>query len=70
MATIYTTKQFETVDLVCMAHYGRTADVTEAVLDANPGLSAFGPILPMGTKVTLPEIKRRTATAALVSLYN
>ena len=31
-----------TVDLVGHIHCGRTADVTEAVYDANPGLAALG----------------------------
>ncbi|SEJ71596.1 P2-like prophage tail protein X, partial [Azotobacter beijerinckii] len=36
-------------------HYGRTAGVVEAVLEANPGLADLGPILPHGQRVTLPE---------------
>ncbi|MCO5153396.1 MULTISPECIES: tail protein X [unclassified Shinella] len=70
MATIYVTKQGETVDLACLAHYGRTAEVTEAVLDANPGLAGLGPILPMGTRITMPDISRRATARPLVSLWN
>ncbi len=47
--------QGDTVDRVCQRVYGRTAGVTEQVLVANPGLADLGPILPMGTLITLPE---------------
>lgn len=48
--------QGDTVDLICWRHYGRTAGVTEAVLEANPGLADHVPFLPMGLEVTLPEL--------------
>ena len=70
MTTIYTTRQGETVDLACKAFYGRTADVTEAVLNANPGLAELGPILPMGTKITMPVIDTRPKARPLVKLYD
>lgn len=70
MATIYVTKQGETVDLACLSHYGRTVEVTEAVLNANPGLAELGPILPMGTRITMPDIARRAAARALANLWN
>jgi len=47
--------QGDTVDQICQRVYGRTAGVTEQVLIANPGLADLGPILPMGTLITLPE---------------
>lgn len=70
MATTYTTKQNEMVDMICHRHYGRTRDVTEAVLDANPGLAALGPILPFATRVTLPVIAEQTKRKPLVGLYD
>lgn len=48
--------QGDTVDLICHRHYGRTAGVTEAVLEANPRLADLGPILPLGTEVLLPDV--------------
>lgn len=45
--------QGETVDLICRRAYGDTA-MTAAVLSANPGLAALGPILPPGTAINLP----------------
>ena len=52
----------ETVDAVCWRVLGRTAAVTEQTLDANPGLAAYGPELPGGTRIALPE-PREAASA-------
>lgn len=70
MATIYTTKQGEMVDAICQRHYGRTKDVTEAVLATNPGLAAMGPVLPFATRVTLPDVTEQTKRKPLVGLYD
>lgn len=53
--TIATALAGETVDAICWRVLGRTQGVTEQVLALNPGISALGPKLPAGTKVTLPE---------------
>lgn len=70
MATIYTTRQGETVDLACWCVYGRTAEVTEVVLAANPGLSDKGLILPLGTVISMPDIAKPTTQRPLVSLWD
>ncbi|QRQ88517.1 tail protein X [Cupriavidus oxalaticus] len=49
------TVQGDTVDSVCQRIYGRTAGVTEAVFEANPGLADLGPVLPHGTVIDLPD---------------
>lgn len=69
MAGTRISKQGETVDLVCFSWYGRTRDVTEAVLSANPGLAARGAILPPGTKITMPDITSPTAGRSLIDLW-
>lgn len=51
----------ETVDEICWRALGRTRDVTEQVLELNPGLAALGPHLPAGTQVELPEPARAAA---------
>lgn len=53
-----------TVDLLCHEYYGATAGHTERVLDQNPGLAALGPVLPPGTRVTMPERASVEAPAA------
>lgn len=68
MPKTYVTKQGDMVDLVCKRHYGRTAQVTEAVLDTNPGLAALGPVLPFATRITLPDIAQTNLAPKLVSL--
>uniref|UniRef100_UPI000D1C1946 tail protein X n=1 Tax=Metapseudomonas otitidis TaxID=319939 RepID=UPI000D1C1946 len=45
--------QGDTVDAICWRVYGRTAGLTEAVLEANPGLADLGPVIPQGHRVTL-----------------
>lgn len=60
--------QGETVDLICHRVYGDTA-MTAAVLDANPGLGALGPILPAGTLVLLPP-KQAPAPARRINLWD
>lgn len=50
------TQQGDTLDILCLRYYGRTQDVVETVLAANPGLAEHGPILPYGTRVNLPEV--------------
>ena len=52
--------QGETLDALCQRVLGRTDSVTEAALAANPGLAEFGPVVPQGYPVSLPD----TAQAA------
>lgn len=47
--------QGDSIDLICFRYYGRTAGVTEQVIEANPALVNIGPILPIGTEIELPE---------------
>ena len=54
MSDILYARQHETVDAICWRHYGRTASVTEALLNANPGLADLGPHLPQGQRIVLP----------------
>jgi phage tail protein X len=51
----YITKDGDMVDRICFRMYGRTADVTEAVLAANPGLAERGPVLDAGVAIILPD---------------
>ena len=70
MSNVYETKQGETVDLACSRHYGRTMGVTEAVLEANTGLAALGPVLPLGTRIVMPLAPAPAAKRPLVNLWN
>ncbi|WP_460115370.1 tail protein X [Pseudomonas sp. H2_D02] len=62
--------QNDTVDALCWHHYGRTAGVTEAVLEANPGLADYGPILPQGLAVRMPEAQTAAPQRQMVNLWD
>lgn len=62
--------QGDTLDRLCYRVYGRTADVTEQVLQANPGLADLGPVLPSATLVTLPDIATQSPSNATVQLWD
>ncbi len=51
----------DTIDEICHRHYGTTADVTEAVITANPHLLNHPPRLPAGLPITLPLIETEPA---------
>ncbi|MGY5801844.1 tail protein X [Rhizobium sp. LEGMi12c] len=70
MATIYKTRQGETIDLACLSHYGRTSGVVEAVLSANPGLAGLGPTLPLGTHIFMPDMPSASVERRLISLWD
>lgn len=70
MAEQRRTQQHDTVDALCWRHYGRTAGVVEAVLDANPGLADHGVVLPPGLLVTLPELQTAAPERPMVNLWD
>ncbi|MFP7634279.1 tail protein X [Pseudomonas veronii] len=70
MPTAVRTNQNDTVDALCWRFYGRTAGVTEAVLEANPGLADHGPILPQGLVVNMPEAQTTAPQRQMVQLWN
>ncbi|HDS0959732.1 tail protein X [Pseudomonas asiatica] len=69
MAAQLRTQQNDTVDALCWRHYGRTAGVVEAVLDANPGLADRGAVLQAGVLVNLPEIQTSAPERQMVNLW-
>ena len=65
------TRDGDTVDRLAIAAYGRTDGTTEALLAANPGLSALGAVLPAGITVTLPVVAATTrSTQTAVRLWD
>lgn len=50
----YVTKQGDSVDLIAFERFGTSSGTTERILDANPGLADYGPILPMGLVIKIP----------------
>jgi phage tail protein X len=62
--------QGDTIDLICWRYYGRTAGVTETVLEHNPALAEQGPILTLGTEVVLPDIPTQQQTTKTINLWD
>lgn len=63
------TQQDDTIDRLCQRLYGRTAGITEAVLDANPHLRQHPCILPAGLDVALPAIAPQPV-ASILNLWD
>lgn len=61
--------QSDTLDALCARYYGRTEGVVETVLQANPGLSELGVILPYGTAIDLPDVET-SPTAETLNLWD
>lgn len=56
MALEYRTRAGDTVDLIVWRQYGSTAGgIVERALAANPGLAGYGPTLPGGLLILLPD---------------
>lgn len=53
----------DSVDLIAYRRYG-SHGMEQAILEANPGLAALGPIIPLGTRIALPiaNIKDRASS--------
>lgn len=64
------TREGDVVDQLALAVYGRTAGATEAILHANPGLAAIGPVLPQGVTVILPELAAAERVTTVVRLWD
>ncbi len=62
----YVTRDGDTVDEIAWKVYGSTSNhEVEVMLTANHGLAAYGPILPAGLTITLPEITASTQSKGL-----
>ncbi|MCO8066817.1 tail protein X [Acinetobacter schindleri] len=70
MAKTINALQNDTVDAICWREYGRSSGVVEKVLEANPGIAAYGPILPMGTEVILPDLETPQQIKQTIQLWD
>lgn len=61
-------QQGDTIDAICYRYYGYTAGAVEKVYNVNRGLCNLGPVLPIGTRVVMPEINQQT-TANTIKLW-
>ncbi|MYM70525.1 phage tail protein [Pseudoduganella sp. FT55W] len=65
-----TTQQGDTVDLLCWRHRKQTAGIVEATLELNPGLADYGPVLPHGLVVELPDPQTAKPKTNLINLWD
>lgn len=70
MAKTINAYQNDTVDAICWREYGRSSGVVEKVLEANPDIAAYGPFLPMGTEVFLPDLETPQQIKQTIQLWD
>lgn len=75
--TVKVIREHTTVELLLWRHgkrRGATSERLSETLALNPGLAALGPILPLGTLVTIPDLppvtERQRVAAPAVSLFD
>ncbi|WP_245556390.1 tail protein X [Algicola sagamiensis] len=66
----YTTKAGERLDTICFEVYGSSHKTVEQVLAVNAGLAQYGPILPAGVTLELPELSKPHQVENLISLWS
>jgi phage tail protein X len=52
----YRTKTGDMLDAICHKIYAGQVGATELVLEANAGLADYGPVLPSGLVIELPDL--------------
>lgn len=63
-------QQGDTVDRLVNRHLGQTSGLVEQTLLLNPSLANYGPILPVGLLVTLPDNTKQAQAAQPVQLWD
>lgn len=58
-------RQGDTLDRLVWERYGQRAGALEATLQANRGIADVGAVLPVGTRVSLPEIAPEPASTTV-----
>jgi phage tail protein X len=54
--TQYRTKTGDMIDAICHRYYGSQSGAVERVYEANRSLADYGPVLPSGLVIELPEM--------------
>ncbi|MDO5705475.1 MAG: tail protein X [Paracoccus sp. (in: a-proteobacteria)] len=68
MTGVWITRDGDVLDLICREKLGSEAHVP-AVLAANPGLAARGPIYPAGVRIILPDTPVETRARGDIRLW-
>lgn len=67
---VYITIDGDMIDAVAHGYYGRHGKNTEALLEANPELLPFLPVLPAGLRVRLPVISQSEQAKPFKTLWD
>lgn len=71
MAQTYSSRDGDVVDQIAWRQYGAVdADILRLVLAANPGIADYGPMLPAGVAVVLPDIPEPATVREGVALWD
>lgn len=66
MSQTYRTSDGDTADYIAWKCYGtQDGKVVEQMIDANPGLADYGPTLPAGLLLTIPDIAPEAGETAV-----
>lgn len=66
----YLTSQGDMLDEICWRYYGQQSGAIEAVLEANPGLSDLGEVLPVNVSIILPDLVEAEADEQPIRLWD
>ena len=69
-ADVIHAQQGDTLDELAWRERGLGPADLGALLDANPGAGALGPILPIGTAIVVPATPPAAPTRAVVNLWD
>jgi phage tail protein X len=64
------TNEDDMVDQIAYVAYGYRPGAVEAVFEANPGLCEYGPLLPAGLIIVLPDLPADTGQASPLRLWD
>ena len=68
--TAYYTKDGDVLDDICHRFYGRTSDVVEIIIEANPILLNHELSLPSGLIIQLPDIPTPQTNQEQIRLFS
>ena len=67
----YRTRDKDMLDKICHDYYGQTnRRIVEMLLEANPGLADYGPVLPTGLIITLPDLETHQSATSPLKLWD
>ena len=68
--TLYVTSDGDMVDAIAHSYYGKHERNTEMLLEANPHVLPYGPMLPAGLVIMLPAVQAKTAPKPFRQLWD